>query len=75
MTFFFYFSKGYNVAKVFNHKFTHICPVWFRILFEGDKISIDGEQDVDETWMSEVKSFNNIKNPPKIVPRFAFHEW
>lgn len=57
-------SHGYDIAKWFANKFTHICPVWLqaRLNPEETNIIIEGAHDIDYRWMQDVKNNNpNIK--------------
>ncbi|KAK3914325.1 Chitinase domain-containing protein 1 [Frankliniella fusca] len=64
-------NHGYDIAKWFGHKFTHISPVWLQIRHNADlKYKITGTHDIDPNWISEVKK-NNIK----MVPRILFDGW
>ncbi|KAK4874178.1 hypothetical protein RN001_013538 [Aquatica leii] len=61
-------SHGYDVAKIFGNKFTHISPVWLQIKPNGVKFEIVGTHDVDRNWMTAVRTAGEwIK--VKIVPR------
>ncbi|MCO5590999.1 hypothetical protein L7F22_044975 [Adiantum nelumboides] len=57
-------SKGYEMAKVFRHKFTHVSPVWYQLKCE-DKITLHGRHDVDQKWIDSVR----IEGRPMILPR------
>ncbi|KAK5641609.1 hypothetical protein RI129_010156 [Pyrocoelia pectoralis] len=62
-------SHGYDIAKQFGNKFTHISPVWLQIRPKGPlKYEITGTHDVDRNWMADVrKAGERVK--VKIVPR------
>lgn len=58
---------GYDLAKWFASKFTHISPVWYQLVLEDNmKPELRGGHDVDQGWLQELKS---AYRPPKIVPR------
>ena len=60
-------GRGYDLAKWFASKFTHISPVWYQLVLEDDmKPALRGGHDVDRAWLRELKS---AYRPPKIVPR------
>eukprot|EP00049_Salpingoeca_infusionum_P010824 m.186676 g.186676 ORF g.186676 m.186676 type:complete len:405 (-) comp14760_c0_seq1:111-1325(-) len=61
-------GKGYDVAKAYTGKFTHIAPVWFQLHRIGGKYEIRGEQDVDAQWVKDVKASANGRRA-KVVPR------
>lgn len=44
-------GHGYEIAKIFAHKFTHICPVWLQIKLNDD----------EETTRLEGTICNNIR--------------
>lgn len=50
-------NHGYDVAKIFGNKFTHISPVWLQITPQGaENYLIKGTHDVDKEWMSAVRN-------------------
>ena len=51
-------GKGYDIAKDFAGKFTHLSPVWYQIRRskEDQKIVLTGGHDVDQEWISIVRS-------------------
>ncbi|GLH04504.1 Chitinase domain-containing protein 1 [Gryllus bimaculatus] len=67
-------NHGYDVAKVFANKFTHISPVWLQISpGKGDKYVIGGLHDIDKLWIQDVR--NASSRGIKIVPRLLFERW
>ncbi|KAJ4797495.1 Chitinase domain-containing protein 1 [Rhynchospora pubera] len=60
-------SKGYDMAKVFNSKFTHISPVWYQLKSEGNKLILQGQHDVDLGWISELRKGGNLLVVPRIL--------
>jgi len=60
-------NHGYDIAKIFNNKFTYVSPVWFQI-HGGQKPHLGGLHDIDEGWVADVRG----KSTVKIVPRFLF---
>ena len=65
-------SHGYDIAKLFNNKFTHISPCWFQIRRRSSgELYVAGTQDIDQSWMTAVRS-NCVSRCPKIVPRFVW---
>ena len=60
-------GRGYDLAKWFASKFTHISPAWYQLVLGDDgKLEMKGRHDVDEGWLNELRS---AYRPPKIVPR------
>ena len=61
--------KGKEMAKLYASKFDLISPVWYNIDVANDKYFINGENNYDWQFLSDVKAANaNVK----IVPRFNF---
>ncbi|XP_017782711.1 PREDICTED: chitinase domain-containing protein 1 [Nicrophorus vespilloides] len=66
-------NHGYDVAKWFAKKFTHISPVWLQIKRKSEqKYILTGTHDIDAKWMKEVKAVNP---KVKLVPRVLFEGW
>ena len=67
-------SHGYDIAKLFAAKFTHVCPVWLQLKMNADdyKTRVEGLHDVDYQWM---KSVREVNPDVKIVPRLIFDSW
>ncbi|XP_013358394.1 PREDICTED: chitinase domain-containing protein 1 isoform X1 [Chinchilla lanigera] len=66
-------SHGYDMAKVFGNKFTHISPVWLQLKRRGrEMFEITGLHDVDQGWMRAVKKHAKGLH---IVPRLLFEDW
>jgi chitinase domain-containing protein 1 len=60
-------GHGYDLAKWFASKLTHISPVWYQLtMVENSKPELRGGHDVDEGWLNEIRG---AYRPPKIVPR------
>eukprot|EP00731_Ephydatia_muelleri_P028894 Em0020g538a len=51
-------NHGYDTAKWFASKFTHISPVWLQMKKQGAKFAITGEQDIDQVPICLVFNFN-----------------
>lgn len=65
-------NHGYDVAKLFANKFSHISPVWLQILRKGEsKYEIAGTHDIDNSWIQDVKKAG-IKRGVKSTE--VFHE-
>ncbi|KAJ8929825.1 hypothetical protein NQ314_017423 [Rhamnusium bicolor] len=68
-------NHGYDVAKIFGNKFTHISPVWLQIVRKGTKnYEFKGTHDVDKEWMVTVRNAGRERKL-KIVPRVLFDGW
>lgn len=83
-------SHGYDIAKWFTHKFTHISPVWLQAKLNDDEsdIVIEGGHDIDYGWMRELRQNNPEIKIGKLclyevcyihcfcsVPRIIFERW
>ncbi|CAG9839522.1 unnamed protein product [Diabrotica balteata] len=68
-------SRGYDIAKIFGNKFTHISPVWLQIRRRGkEKYEVTGTHDVDTEWIAAVKNAGRERKL-KMVPRVLFEAW
>lgn len=48
--------KGFEIARIFRYKFSHISPVWFNIRLNDLKDPIiDGEENVNLNWIKSIK--------------------
>ncbi|KAM6157633.1 chitinase domain-containing protein 1 isoform 3-T3 [Rhynchocyon petersi] len=66
-------SHGYDIAKTFGNKFTHVSPVWLQLKRRGrEMFEVTGLHDVDQGWMRAVRK--NAKGL-RIVPRLLFEDW
>ncbi|XP_003745077.1 chitinase domain-containing protein 1 [Galendromus occidentalis] len=63
-------NHGYDVAKIFGSKFTHVSPVWLQLKLEGSSFVISGQHDVDRGWIREVRDTG-----AKMLPRVLFEGW
>ncbi|XP_065898759.1 chitinase domain-containing protein 1-like [Dysidea avara] len=67
-------SHGYDTAKTFGSKFTHISPVWLQLRRKaGATYGIEGTHDIDQGWVDSVRAASSSK--VKIVPRVMFEGW
>ncbi|CAI9101144.1 OLC1v1038403C1 [Oldenlandia corymbosa var. corymbosa] len=60
-------SKGYDLAKKFNSKLTHLSPVWYDLKSEGSSFVLDGRHNADIGWISEIRMNSNAKILPRVV--------
>lgn len=53
-------SRGYDIAKIFAKKFTHLSPVWLQAKLAEDEsgIEIEGIHDIDFKWMQTIRTIN-----------------
>lgn len=67
-------SHGYDIAKIFGSKFTHISPVWLQLKrFSGGSFRMEGTHDIDQGWLAEVRG--GAGEGLRIVPRLLFEGW
>ncbi|KAK7469955.1 hypothetical protein BaRGS_00036059 [Batillaria attramentaria] len=65
-------NHGYDVAKMFGRKFTHISPVWLQLKRKpGGAFVIEGGHDIDKGWVKEVRRGGSVS----VVPRVLFDGW
>ncbi|KAL5727069.1 hypothetical protein ACHQM5_000301 [Ranunculus cassubicifolius] len=60
-------SRGYEMAKKFNSKFTHLSPVWYDLKSEGTQLILEGRHNADLGWMSELRKNGHALVMPRIV--------
>jgi chitinase domain-containing protein 1 len=48
-------ARGYEIAKRFRGKLSHIAPVWFQLRGAAHAPEITGRQDVDLEWIHAVR--------------------
>ncbi|XP_069397077.1 chitinase domain-containing protein 1 isoform X2 [Delphinus delphis] len=64
---------GYDVAKIFGGKFTHVAPVWLQLKRHGrEMFEVTGLDDVDQGWMRAVRK---QARGLRVVPRLRFEDW
>lgn len=65
-------NHGYDVAKWFGAKFTHISPVWLQIKKKpSGAFVIEGGHDIDKGWVNSVRRGGAVS----VVPRVLFDGW
>ncbi|EFA08676.1 chitinase domain-containing protein 1 [Tribolium castaneum] len=64
-------NEGYDIAKIFGNKFTHISPVWLEIKKSNNRFDFSGTHDIDKKWIIHVKNAGRERKL-KIVPRILF---
>ncbi|KAK9749497.1 hypothetical protein RND81_02G129900 [Saponaria officinalis] len=60
-------SAGYEIAKRFSSKFTHISPVWYDLKSQGIKLTLEGRYNADTGWLSELRLRGNTRVLPRVV--------
>ncbi|CAG2111811.1 unnamed protein product [Medioppia subpectinata] len=67
-------SRGYDIAKQFALKFTHLSPVWLqgKLADDEETLIVEGTHDIDFKWMQTIRALNP---DIKIVPRIIFEGW
>ncbi|EGD81359.1 chitinase domain containing 1 isoform 2, partial [Salpingoeca rosetta] len=63
-------NKGYDVAKRFLGKFSHVSPVWLQLNVDGGRFVVNGEHDIDLGWVADVRRpAPGTNRVAKVVPR------
>ncbi|XP_067902896.1 chitinase domain-containing protein 1 isoform X2 [Heterodontus francisci] len=66
-------SHGYEIAKIFDEKFTLISPVWLQIKRKGVQLyHVTGHHDINRGWMKKVRAESKAVS---FVPRILFDAW
>ncbi|KAL5792256.1 hypothetical protein ACOSP7_000850 [Xanthoceras sorbifolium] len=60
-------SKGYEMAKRFNTKFTHLSPVWYDLKSQGTSLVLEGRHNADMGWISELRMTGESLVLPRVV--------
>lgn len=60
-------AAGYDLAKRFLPKFTHVSPVWYDLKSQGTKLVLEGRHNADVGWMSELRLRGNAQVLPRVV--------
>ncbi|XP_054782959.1 uncharacterized protein LOC129290263 [Prosopis cineraria] len=60
-------SKGYELAKRFNSKFTHLSPVWYELKSQQNSLVLKGRHNADKGWISELKNTRDALILPRVV--------
>nr|POF11707.1 isoform 2 of chitinase domain-containing protein 1 [Quercus suber] len=60
-------SKGYEIAKRFNSKFTHLSPVWYDLKSQGTGLILEGRHNADVGWISELRRSGDAWVLPRVV--------
>ncbi|KAF2324866.1 hypothetical protein GH714_020858 [Hevea brasiliensis] len=60
-------SKGYEMAKRFTNKFTHLSPVWYDLRSQGTDLILQGRHNADKGWISELRMKGDALVLPRVV--------
>ncbi|KAL0373793.1 UNVERIFIED_CONTAM: Chitinase domain-containing protein 1 [Sesamum radiatum] len=60
-------SQGYDMAKKFSNKFTHLSPVWYELKSQGTKLVLEGRHNADKGWIMEIRRIGNAQILPRVV--------
>ncbi|XP_073277215.1 uncharacterized protein [Primulina huaijiensis] len=60
-------SQGYEMAKKYNNKFTHLSPVWYELKSQGTNLVLEGRHNVNKEWILELRSSGNAQVLPRVV--------
>ncbi|XP_057805801.1 uncharacterized protein LOC131020795 [Salvia miltiorrhiza] len=60
-------SQGYEMAKKFSNKFTHLSPVWYELKSQGTKLVLEGRHNADKGWIADIKRTGNSQILPRVV--------
>ncbi|PNT72404.1 hypothetical protein BRADI_2g43770v3 [Brachypodium distachyon] len=63
-------SKGYDMAKLFSTKLTHVSPVWYDLKSDGDKLVLEGQHNYDAGWVSELQGGVSLVVPRVVLEAF-----
>ncbi|KAK1268782.1 hypothetical protein QJS04_geneDACA008163 [Acorus gramineus] len=60
-------SKGYEMAKRFSSKLTHLSPVWYELKSEGANLVLEGRHNADSGWISDIRANGKSLVLPRVV--------
>lgn len=60
-------AAGYDIAKRFCPKFTHLSPVWYDLKSQGTELVLEGRHNADTEWMSELRLRGSVQVLPRVV--------
>nr|AVY91700.1 glycosyl hydrolase [Saccharum hybrid cultivar SP80-3280] len=63
-------SKGYDMAKLFSKKLTHVSPVWYDLKSDRNRLVLEGEHNFDAKWVSELQSNGSLVVPRIVLEAF-----
>ncbi|MCL4128232.1 UNVERIFIED_CONTAM: hypothetical protein GTU68_024072, partial [Idotea baltica] len=65
-------NHGYDVAKWFQGKFTHVSPVWLQLKISQGTYDVTGKHDIDQSWINDIRNTAKAKD---VTPRILFEGW
>ncbi|KAL2345895.1 hypothetical protein Fmac_007180 [Flemingia macrophylla] len=60
-------SRGYELAKRFNSKFTHLSPIWYDLKSQQTSLVLEGRHNADRGWISDLKKTGQALILPRVV--------
>ncbi|KAK9088984.1 hypothetical protein Scep_028066 [Stephania cephalantha] len=60
-------SRGYEMAKRFNSKLTHLSPVWYDLNSDRNGLVLEGRHNADSQWISDLRKKGNALIIPRVV--------
>ncbi|KAJ7962546.1 chitinase domain-containing protein 1 [Quillaja saponaria] len=60
-------SRGYELAKRFNSKFTHLSPVWYDLKSRQTTLILEGRHNADTGWISDLRRAGDAWVLPRVV--------
>ncbi|KAK3037297.1 hypothetical protein RJ639_032059 [Escallonia herrerae] len=60
-------ARGYELAKRFSFKLTHVSPVWYDLKSQGTKLVLEGRHNADTGWISELRMKGDVQLLPRVV--------
>jgi hypothetical protein len=70
-------ARGYEIAKRFRGKLSHVAPVWFQLRGAAHAPEITGRQDVDLEWIHAMRGGSPEQcagRAVRVVPRVVVEE-
>ncbi|KAK4788874.1 hypothetical protein SAY86_020193 [Trapa natans] len=60
-------SRGYELAKRFSSRLTHISPVWYEVKSHEGTLVLEGRHNADMRWISDLRIKSNIQILPRVI--------
>ncbi|KAM0938461.1 putative glycoside hydrolase family 18, catalytic domain, glycoside hydrolase superfamily [Dioscorea sansibarensis] len=60
-------SRGYEMAKLFSSKVTHVSPVWYELKSKGKDFVLEGRHNADAGWISDLQKNGHSLVLPRVV--------
>ncbi|KAH7862548.1 hypothetical protein Vadar_006319 [Vaccinium darrowii] len=71
-------TRGYEIAKSFNSKFTHLSPVWYDLKSQRPNLILQGRHNVDKGWISDLRMKGNAQCYSELLlylTRWRYHSF